>query len=81
MSTAFPVASPATGSDTATQTELPREHADIQVSGCRLCPSFMSVFDGNIEYTCGMCAPGRSNAQPCGRTVGKGGHDEDHQGV
>lgn len=38
-----PVPSPAIGANTATQTELPREHVAIPASGCRVCPSFLSA--------------------------------------
>ena len=32
-----------TGSSAATQRELPREHAAIQASSCRVCPRFLLV--------------------------------------
>lgn len=28
----------------------------VQVSDCRVCPSFLSVSDNSSEYTCGRCA-------------------------
>lgn len=55
MSSVSPVSSPAAESDAATQTELPREHAAIQILGCRARPRFLSVSDSSGEYTCGRC--------------------------
>lgn len=43
MSSASPVASPATGTNTATQTELLREHAALQASGCRVGQRLMAA--------------------------------------
>lgn len=56
MSSEYPVASPVTESNTVTQTELPSECVVIQVSGCTVCPSFLSVSDGSSEYVCGRYA-------------------------
>lgn len=40
-SSVTPVASPATGTKTAMQKELPRDDAPIHVSVCRVCPTFL----------------------------------------
>lgn len=56
LSTVHPVASPATGNNTTTQTDLPRKHAAIQVSKCRVCLCFLLVSDDSSEYTCGRYA-------------------------
>ena len=51
------VAFPATVTDVATQTEGLGKHAAIQVLGCRVCPSLLSVSDSSSEgYACGRCA-------------------------
>lgn len=58
MSSAFPMVSPATGSNIATQAVLSREHVDFQVLGFTVCPSFLSVSDSSSECTCGSCTQG-----------------------
>lgn len=50
------MAPPAARIDAVTQTELSRDHAAVQIQGCRVCPSFRSVSDGSSELTCGRCA-------------------------
>ena len=55
MSSASSVVLAPTGTDAATQTELPREHAAIQVSGCRVCLRFLLVSEGSSENSCGRC--------------------------
>lgn len=51
------VASPATVTDVATQTEGSGKHTDIQVLGCRVCPSLLSVSNSSSSgYACGRCA-------------------------
>lgn len=51
-----PVASPDSGTYSANQTELLREHAANQGSDCRVCSSFLSISGGSSEDTCGRCA-------------------------
>lgn len=51
-----PQETPATGNNTTTQTDLPRKHAAIQVSKCRVCLCFLLVSDDSSEYTCGRYA-------------------------
>ncbi|KAK4808505.1 hypothetical protein QYF61_005822 [Mycteria americana] len=41
--------------DVATQTELPRKHAAVQVSGCRACQSLSLLTDGSQEDSCVRC--------------------------
>lgn len=50
------VASPATGSNAPTQTELPRRHAAIQAPGCRVYLSDLPVSEGSSEHSCGRRA-------------------------
>ena len=56
ISSASPVILVPTGTDAATQTELPKEHAAIQVSGCRVCPRFPLVSEASSENACERCA-------------------------
>lgn len=42
MSSASPVAFPASGTDRVTQTEPPSEHASIEISVFEVCPGFLS---------------------------------------
>ena len=41
--------------DVSTQTELPRKHAAIQVSGCRACQSLSLVMDSSSKNSCVRC--------------------------
>uniref|UniRef100_A0A8B9DT06 Uncharacterized protein n=1 Tax=Anser cygnoides TaxID=8845 RepID=A0A8B9DT06_ANSCY len=57
MASASLAASPAAVTDVATQTEGSGKRAAIQVLGCRVCPSLLSVSDSRSEgYACGRCA-------------------------
>ena len=56
VASASRAASPATVTSVATQTEGSGKHAAVQVLGCRVCPSLLSVSDSSGEYACGRCA-------------------------
>ena len=59
MASASLAASPAAVTNVATQTEGSGKQAAIQVLGCSVCPSLLSVSDSSGEgYACGRCAQG-----------------------
>lgn len=53
MSSASPVVFAPTGTDAATQRELPMEHAALEVPGCTACLRFLLMSEGSCKNACG----------------------------
>ena len=64
-----------TRKNVATQTELPRKHAAVQVQGCRECLSLSVLLEGTGDNTCVHCDQLDDLLSLVGRNSKKGPRD------